>query len=320
MILAPYHHIISPEIERAIGKVGVLCGGISAERQVSLWSGKAVYDALARTGLTVSLFDVNRYFIDTLQKKPFDYAFIVLHGRGGEDGTLQAVLDWMHIPYTGSGVKASAITMDKILSKTIWAANDLPVLPQMVLDKDFNADEIVSTLGLPIAIKPALEGSSIGISKVLQKSQLKAAYQRAAPFDTVIMAEPWIQGHEVTGAIIGNNAMPLISIQIAEGFYDYEAKYITGADEYRCPSGLPAEQETNIQQLMLKATDVLGCQDWARVDVMIDAQEKPWLLEVNTIPGMTETSLVPKATRAAGLSFEETVLNILKSSWESYHA
>lgn len=311
---------LSPEQIQALGKVGVLYGGFSAERTVSLATGSAIYNALIDAGIDAELYDVDRQFLSLLIDKPFDFAFIALHGRGGEDGTLQAILDWLEIPYVGSGMQASAIAMDKVKTKQIWQASGLPVLPQMLLHAGVCPADVVAQVGLPLAIKPALEGSSVGISKVCSEAEIMPAYEKARGYDRVIMAERWVEGDELTGAIIGDEVMPLIRIRMQTGFYDYEAKYVTGATAYECPCGLPAEQEAAIQTLMKSAAKAIGVKDWSRVDVMLDAAQQPWLLEINTIPGMTPTSLVPKAAKQAGMRFEDTVIKILKTSWESYHA
>ncbi len=320
MIKPEFQHIIDAETAAKIGKVGVLYGGLSAEREVSLWSGKAVYDALVNVGVEAELIDVASDFLHLVVDKPFDFAFIVLHGRGGEDGTIQAILDWMNIPYTGSGVRASAIAMDKVRTKQLWKANGLPVLPQALLSDGFDVDAVIAEVGLPMAVKPALEGSSNGISKVETREQLLPAYQKAAEHDSVIMAESWVDGDEYTGAIIADKALPLIKIKVENGLYDFETKYVTGADEYQCPCGLSEAEEKALQELIVSSANVIGVRDWCRVDVMVDKQGKPWLIEVNTIPGMTRTSLVPKASLQAGMSFEETVLRILMCSWEGNYA
>ncbi len=320
MIKKQYQDILTNEMAEAMGKVGVLYGGISDERQVSLWSGKAVYDALVNAGVEAELIDVSTDFLHIVIDKPFDFAFIVLHGRGGEDGTIQAILNWLNIPYVGSGVKASAIAMDKIRTKQLWQASGLPVLPQAVLSEGFDIDEVIKQVGLPMAVKPALEGSSNGITKVEHRQQLLPAYKKAAKHKSVVMAESWVEGDELTGALIGSTVLPLIRIKMTEGFYDYRAKYVTGASSYQCPCGLSEEKEKAIQSLMKRAAEVIGVDDWSRVDVILDNEEKPWLIEINTIPGMTKTSLVPKAARQAGLDFEETVLTILRTSWERHHA
>lgn len=315
-----YQHIIPKDMLQSIGKVGVLYGGLSDERQVSLWSGEAVYKALLKAGIDAELIDVAEDFLHLVLDKPFDFAFVVLHGRGGEDGTVQAILDWLDIPYVGSGVRASAIAMDKVRSKQLWQAAGLPVLPQVILDKNFDVDAVIDAVGLPMAVKPALEGSSNGISKVETAQQLIPAYEKAAKHNSMIMAERWVEGEEYTGAIIGDTVLPLIRIQVDDGIYDFETKYVTGANQYLCPCGLPLEKEQAVKQLILTAANVIGTRDWARVDVMMDGDGQAWLIEINTIPGMTETSLVPKAAKVAGMDFTETVLSILKTSWEARHA
>ncbi len=320
MIKPQYHDILSPETAAKIGKVGVLYGGLSNERQVSLWSGEAVYGALLQAGIEAELIDVAEDFLHIIVDKPFDWAFPVLHGRGGEDGTLQAILDWLHIPYVGSGVRASAIAMDKVRTKQLWQAAGLPVLPQLILTDNFDVDAVIAEVGLPMAIKPALEGSSNGISKVNTPEELLPAYRLASAHNSVIMAEHWAEGREYTGAIIGECVFPLIEIQVNNGIYDYQTKYVTGADNYRCPCGLPDVREKALQDLLLQAAAVVGTRDWCRIDLIVDNDNQPWLIEVNTIPGMTENSLVPKATKVAGLSFTQTVLTILTTSWEAQHA
>ncbi len=301
-------------------KIGVLYGGTSAEREVSINSGLAIHKALVAEGINAELFDVGSDFINKIQNKNFDFVFIALHGRGGEDGTIQAVLDWLEIPYTGSGVLASAISMDKVKTKQIWKANNLPVLPQIILEEGFNIDLVVEKIGFPMAVKPALEGSSVGIFKVENKSDLESAFINANKFNSVVMAEKWVEGDELTAAIIADEAMPLIRIKMAEGFYDYNAKYVTGATAYECPCGLDSNLEEQIKELAKKAAKCLGVFGWCRVDIMLDADNNPWLLEINTIPGMTETSLVPKAAKSAGYSFNQIVVKILNNSMERYNA
>lgn len=315
-----YQHILSAQTAAAIGKVGVLYGGLSDEREVSLWSGEAVYNALCEAGIEAELIDVAEDFLHIVADKPFDYAFIVLHGRGGEDGTIQAMLDWLQIPYVGSGVRASAIAMDKVRTKQLWQSAGLPVLPQTLLQAGFDVDAVIAEVGLPMAVKPALEGSSNGVSKVTTREELLAAYDKAARHNSAVMAEYWVEGDEFTGAIIGETALPLIRIKVDGGLYDFETKYVTGATEYQCPCGLSADEEKKLQAMVIKAAQVIGTRDWSRVDLMRDADGQPWLIEINTIPGMTETSLVPKAAAVAGLNFTETVLTILNTSWEAHHA
>ncbi|MBS9781729.1 MAG: D-alanine--D-alanine ligase [Gammaproteobacteria bacterium] len=320
MIKQQYQHILDSDTAKQIGKVGVLYGGVSDEREVSLWSGQAVYDALIKVGVEAELIDVTDDFLQVITRTPIDYAFIVLHGRGGEDGTVQAILDWLKIPYTGSGVQASAIAMDKVRTKQVWQACGLPVLPQMILTDGFDVDEVIQAIGLPMAVKPALEGSSNGISKVETREQLLPAYEKANQHHSVVMAESWAEGEEFTAGIIGETALPLIHIKVDSGLYDFETKYIKGADEYRCPCGLDEANEKAIQRLSVQAAKALGVKDWCRVDLIKDKNGKTWLIEINTIPGMTKTSLVPKAAKVLGLDFEETVLKILKTSWENNNA
>ncbi len=320
MLKEQYQSILNLSTAEAMGKIAVLYGGLSAEREISLQSGEAIYQALLEAGLDAVLIDVDENFLQTVLAKSFDYAFIALHGRGGEDGVIQAILEWQNIPYVGSGVCASAIAMDKIRTKELWQAHNLPVLPQMILTEGFDPQEVIAKVGLPMAVKPALEGSSNGVSKVETAEQLVAAYEMAAKHDSVIMAEFWVEGEEYTASIIGDKVLPIIHIRVDQGIYDYETKYITGATEYRCPSGLPEAQENAIKAMVKKSAAVIGVKDWARVDIMIDKQQQPWLIEINTVPGMTENSLVPKSAKEMGLSFTETVLTILQKSWESNHA
>ncbi len=319
MIKEHYQHILDNDTAKQIGKVGVLYGGVSDEREVSLWSGQAVYDALIKVGVDAELIDVTDDFLQVITRTPIDYAFIVLHGRGGEDGTVQAILDWLKIPYTGSGVQASAIAMDKVRTKQIWQACGLPVLPSLVVNEDIDYDDIIETIGYPMAVKPVNDGSSIGIYKVRNKEELIFSVNELRKNNVEIMAEMWLEGTEVTLGIIADKALPLIKISVNSVFYDYNTKYITGAMEYKCN---PFEEEYGmyLQDIMLKAYYAIGCKDMARVDAIIDEYNEPWLLEINTIPGMTEKSLVPKAAQAAGLDFEETVLTILKTSWENNNA
>lgn len=315
-----FSHIMTAETAKKIGKVGVLYGGLSNERQVSLWSGEAVYKALISAGIDAELIDVNEDFLHIIVGKPFDWAFPVLHGRGGEDGTLQAILDWLQLPYVGSSVRASAIAMDKIRTKQLWQSAGLPVLPQTILQEGFDIDAVIDTIGLPMAVKPAQEGSSNGTSKVTTREELLPAFHKAKQHNSVVMAERWATGDEYTGAIINNRALPLIEICVDNGIYDFQTKYVTGANEYKCPCELPTEEEKKLQDLLIQAAEVIGIRDWCRIDIIVDHDKQPWLIEINTIPGMTETSLVPKAAKVAGMDFTETVLTILNTSWEGYHA
>lgn len=296
------------------GKVGVLLGGRSAEREVSLISGKAVLAALERSGVDAHAFDPRERSLGELAEQRFDRVFIALHGRFGEDGTIQGALEYLGIPYTGSGVAASAIAMDKWRTKLLWLQAGLPTPPYALLTGDSDFDAIVRQLGTPIFVKPANEGSSIGIGKANNAAELKSAYQNAARFDSVVLAERFIAGMEVQIPILGDQALPSIHIETPREFYDYEAKYLADDTRYNCPSGLPAAQESELTELTLRAFKVLGCRGWGRADLMVDAEGNAYLLEMNTIPGMTDHSLVPMGARAAGISFDELVLKILEQA------
>ncbi|ARU30603.1 D-alanine--D-alanine ligase [Sulfuriferula sp. AH1] len=296
------------------GKVGVLLGGRSAEREVSLNSGHAVLAALQRQGVDAHAFDPAEQDLAALAAQGFDRVMISLHGRFGEDGTVQGALDLMDIPYTGSGVMASALAMDKWRTKLLWQAAGVPTPDYALLDEHTDFDAVVARLGLPIFVKPAREGSSIGMSKVTQADELRAAWEKAAQFDALVLAEQFIEGGEYTCAILGDKALPMIRLVPKKAFYDFEAKYLRDDTEYRVPCGLATEQEQSIQRLAKKAFDVLGCRGWARLDVMLDAAGTPYFLEANTSPGMTDHSLVPMAARAAGMTFDELVLAILEQA------
>lgn len=297
-----------------LGKVAVLLGGTSAERPVSLNSGAAVLAALIRLGVDAQGFDPARQTLGDLAAGDFDRAFISLHGRLGEDGCMQGALELLQIPYTGSGVMASALAMDKWRTKLIWRAAGLPTADWRILTAHSDFAAVARELGLPIFVKPAREGSSIGMSKVKHPGELQAAYEAAAEHDPLVLAEQFIDGPEYTAAILGNTALPLIRLELPQAteFYDFEAKYIRNDTQYHCPSGLSNEQEAACQQLALEAFRVIGCRDWGRVDLMIDQAGQPYLLEVNTSPGMTDHSLVPMAARAAGKDFDALCLEILE--------
>lgn len=294
-----------------MGKVAVLMGGLSTEREISLKSGAEVLAALLRRSVNVHGVDVGEDIVAVLQAGKFDHAFIALHGRGGEDGVIQGVLEALGIPYTGSGVLGSALSMDKVRSKQVWQAVHLPTPDFALLDAEANWQEIVTQLGLPLAVKPVHEGSSIGATRVEEAGELQAAWQAAAAFDDAVMAEPWILGGEYTVGILGDEALPVIRLETPRSFYDYEAKYAANDTQYHCPCGLDADAEADMQELALDAFKVLGARGWGRVDVMLDEQAKPWLLENNTVPGMTDHSLVPMAAAAAGIKFDELVWRIL---------
>lgn len=297
---------------KKFGKVGVLLGGNSAEREVSLKSGAAVLAALQRQGVDAHAFDPAKRSLGDLAMAEFDRVFIALHGRYGEDGCIQGALELMGLPYTGSGVMASAIGMDKWRTKLLWQAAGLPTPDWALLEADSDFAAIEKQLGLPIFVKPAREGSSIGMSKVKQPGELKAAYEKAAEFDSLVLAEKFVDGGEFTCAILGGQPLPMIHLVPKNEFYDYEAKYLRDDTEYRCPCDLPAEQEKAIQALCLKAFNVVGCQGWGRVDVMLDSKGNPYLLEINTSPGMTDHSLVPMSARVAGIDFDALCLRILE--------
>ncbi len=296
------------------GKVAVLMGGRSAEREISLKSGTMVLAALKRKGVDAHAFDPREQSIEQLVAQRFQRVFIALHGRFGEDGTVQGALEYLGIPYTGSGVMASALAMDKWRTKLVWLASGIPTPVYELLTADSDAVDVVARLGLPLMIKPAREGSSIGITKVESVEKFDAAYALAAKLDETVIAEQFIAGREVTAAVLGHDALPLVRIEAPQGNYDYHNKYFGNDTQYHCPSGLPAELEKQIQQQALAAFRVIGCQGWGRLDVMLDAENRPWFLEVNTIPGMTDHSLVPMAARASGVAFDDLVLRILESA------
>jgi D-alanine-D-alanine ligase len=296
------------------GKIAVLLGGKSAEREVSLKSGSMVLGALRARAVDAHAFDPSERGLDSLMNDRYDAAFIALHGRFGEDGTVQGILEWLGIPYTGSGVLASALAMDKMRTKLLWQAAGLPSPPHEILRKDSNWGEVARRLGLPIMVKPASEGSSIGMTKVRSAGELDEAYALAANYDRVVMAEKFVEGLELTCAILGEQALPLIRLETPRDFYDYEAKYLANDTRYHVPCGLPTEKERELQALCLRAFRALGCSGWGRVDLMLDESGAAQLLEVNTSPGMTDHSLVPMAARAIGMSYEDLCLRILEGA------
>ena len=295
------------------GKVAVLFGGTSAEREVSLNSGSRVLAALLRRGVDAHAFDPAERCLDEL--KGFDRVFIALHGRYGEDGTIQGALELMHIPYTGSGVMASAVGMDKWRTKLLWSAVGLAIPKFVLLTENSDFAAIEKQLGLPLFVKPACEGSSIGISMVRQSGQLCQAYLEAARHDSLVIAEEGVMGGEYTVAILGEGddmqALPIIKIEPATEFYDYEAKYLRDDTAYRCPCGLPEARELEFRAQALEAFRVLGCRGWGRVDFLMDEKGNAYFLEANTSPGMTDHSLVPMSARVAGITYDELVERIL---------
>ena len=296
------------------GRVGLLYGGTSSEREVSLMSGAAVHQALQNLGVDVVLIDAQNDLLQTLPNHKLDRVFIALHGPGGEDGTLQGALEYLGLPYTGSGVLASALAMDKLRCKQMWQGIGLATADFAVLDSQSDWTGIMQCLGGKAMVKPASEGSSIGMSRAETPEQLQLAWKQAAEFDMTVIAEPLLEGAEYTVAILGDQALPSIRIHTDEVFYDYQAKYFSDATQYQCPSDLSPERETEIRQLSMDAFNTVGCRGWGRVDLMVDSNGKFQLLEVNTSPGMTSHSLVPMAAKVAGLDFDQLVLAILEES------
>jgi D-alanine-D-alanine ligase len=295
-------------------RVAVLLGGKSAEREVSLKGGALVLAALRARGVDAHPFDPADQDLEDLIGARFERVFIVLHGRFGEDGTVQGVLEWLGIPYTGSGVLGSALAMDKLRAKLLWRACGMPTPDYELLDASADFNAVAARLGTPLMVKPVNEGSSIGMSKVRAAGMLEEAFALAVNYDRAVIAERFIEGQELTAGILGDEALPLIRLETPRDFYDYEAKYVAEDTRYIVPCGLPAAREREIQALCLKAFRALGCRGWGRVDLMLDGAGAPWLLEVNTAPGMTDHSLVPMAARAAGLSYEDLCVRILEQA------
>jgi D-alanine-D-alanine ligase len=296
------------------GKVAVLFGGRSAEREISLKSGTMVLGALRKRGVDAYPFDPKDQPLSELIAQRFDRAFIVLHGRFGEDGTVQGALEYLGVPYTGSGVMASALAMDKWRTKLMWQAARIATPEYEVLTGRSDWAGVADRLGIPLMVKPAREGSSIGMTKVTSVEKVQAAYELATQYDQVVLAERFIEGVEVTAAILSGEALPLIRLETPRTFYDYQAKYFADDTRYICPSGLPAGEERAIQEQVLAAFALLGCSGWGRVDVMLDRAGRAYLLEVNTVPGMTDHSLVPMAARARGIEFDELCVRILETA------
>lgn len=294
----------------SLGRVAVLFGGSSSERPVSLQSGAGVLAALLELGVNAYAFDPAEHPLSLLKEQGCDLAFIALHGGDGENGTLQGALEFMGIPYTGCGVMASAIAMDKWRSKLLWQGAGLPIPPFVLLNEDSDVANVVAELGLPLFVKPANGGSSIGISKVTQTSELKAAYELAKQYDTLVLAEKYIGGGEYTCPILGDVALPSIKIEPATDWYDYNAKYVSDETQYHCPSGLRPDLEKKAQALALRAVQVLGGKGWGRIDFLMEGDDI-YLLEANTAPGMTSHSLVPMSARVSGLAYGQLCLTIL---------
>jgi D-alanine-D-alanine ligase len=296
------------------GKVAVLMGGLSAEREISLISGQTVLDALLTQGVDAHKVDVDHTIASQLIEGNYDRAFIMLHGRGGEDGQIQGLLSSMNIPFTGTDVAGAVLSMNKLLSKQIWLQQQLPTATYFKVTADTNINEVVEKVGLPLIIKPANEGSSIGMSKATNLDELEVAINEARQFDAEVMAESWINGPEYTVAIVDGQALPMIRLKTPHEFYDYEAKYQSNSTEYLCPCGLSAEEESDCKQLAITAFNALGMHGWGRIDLMRDENGQFYLLEANSVPGMTDHSLVPMAAAHAGMSFEQLVLKILQQT------
>ena len=299
-----------------MGRVAVMFGGESAEREVSLKSGAAVLAALERQGVDAIGFDPADGGLVGLEALAPDRVFIALHGRGGEDGTLQGALELLGIPYTGSGVLASALGMDKQRTKLVWQALGLPTPESVMLGPDADWRAVIERLGLPLIVKPVHEGSTLGISIVDSRDALEAAYRDAARFDARVMAERFITGAEYTVSLLGDEVLPAIRVEVPGGFYDYEAKYVSDDTCYHLPCGLSADEEAELATLCREAFAAIGAEGWGRIDVMRDAEGRFWLIEVNTVPGMTDHSLVPQSAAHAGIDFDALVLRILATAGE----
>ena len=301
-------------------KIAVLLGGTSAEREVSLNSGNAVLVALRKQGYDAHPIDPKTFPVATLKEQGFDRVFNILHGRGGEDGTMQGLLEQIGLPYTGCGVMASALTMDKMRTKMLWKAFGLPVAEMEIVTTEnrinLNPVAVVKKLGLPLMVKPSLEGSSVGLTKVKAVEELESAVDFALKFDRTVLIEEWLAGDEFTVPVLDGEVLPSIKIVPEGEFYDYDAKYISDNTQYFCPAGLTEEREQELRRLVKQAYDVVGCRGWSRIDVMADAEGKFRLVEVNTNPGMTSHSLFPKSAATVGYSFEQLVEKILELSAE----
>jgi len=298
------------------GKVAVLMGGNSSEREISLKSGSAVLQSLLRCGVDAHEVDPAREDLLQLRQSGFDRVFIILHGSGGEDGVVQGALEAIGLPYTGSGVLGSALGMDKLRTKQLWQGVGFPTPAYKVLAGESDFAAVAESVGFPLIVKPATEGSSIGMSKVTAVDELPQAWHRASACDGVVLAEQWIDGAEYTVAILQGEALPTIRVETPREFYDFDAKYQSNDTRYICPCGLDETEESALQQLAMGAFDAVGCYGWGRVDLMCDTQGKGWLIEVNTVPGMTDHSLVPMAAKVAGVEFDQLVWRILETSFE----
>ena len=296
------------------GKVAVMMGGSSAEREISLQSGQAVFEALQRQKVDAHIVDPQENLMTQLATGNFDRVFIALHGRGGEDGLMQGLLETLELPYTGSGVLGSSLAMDKCRSKRVWQSHELPTPAFVELNEHSDRENVVEYLGLPLIVKPVREGSSYGASKVKELGELKNAWRQAHKYDERVMAESWVVGSEYSVSILGDDVLPMVRLETPREFYDYEAKYIADTTQYHCPCGLDTDVERELGKLAFEAFKALDASGWGRIDFILDAENKPWLIEVNTIPGMTSHSLVPMSAKQAGMSFDDLTLRILAAS------
>ena len=296
------------------GRVAVLMGGFAAEREVSLISGRAVHAALAGRGVDAVALDVGADLVGPLLESRYDRVFNIIHGRGGEDGVLQGALEALGVPYTGSGVLASALAMDKLRTKLCWLGAGLPTPAWMLLESADDLGRCAEALGFPVIVKPASEGSSIGMSRADNLEELRRAYELASQFACQVFAEAWVTGKEYTAALLDGEPLPLIRLETPHAFYDFDAKYRADTTRYHCPAGLAADEEAALQALARQACRCVGVKGWGRVDLLVDGGNRPWLIEVNTVPGMTDHSLVPMAAKARGIAFDELVWRILETS------
>ena len=293
------------------GKVAVMMGGSSAEREISLQSGQAVFEALQRQSINAHIVDPRDDLMAQLAKGNFDRVFIALHGRGGEDGLMQGLLETLELPYTGSGVLGSSLAMDKCRSKRIWQSHKLPTPAFVELNEHSVWEAVVDYLGLPLIVKPVREGSSYGASRVKELGELESAWRRARKYDERVMTESWITGDEYTVSILEGEILPMIRLETPREFYDYEAKYVADTTQYHCPCGLDSDEENTLLKLANEAFKALDASAWGRVDLILDSDGEPWLIEVNTIPGMTSHSLVPMSAKQADINFDDLTLKIL---------
>ena len=302
-------------IQQHFGKVAVLMGGPSAEREISLKSGAAILTALKKSNVHAEAIDVSTDVFEKLHSGKYERAFIALHGPLGEDGCIQGGLEVMGMPYSGSGVMASSICMNKLMTKQIWQGCGIPTPKYRVLSDELGENELITELGLPMIFKPVSQGSSIGITKVNNKAEIAPAWVSARNYEETVIAEQWVEGREYTIAMLDGKALPVIRLETSRSFYDYDAKYQSNDTQYHCPCGLSEALEKQIQKLAMQAFNATEASGWGRVDVMLDKNDQPWFLEANTVPGMTDHSLVPMAAKAKNISFNELVIKILQTSF-----